>query len=313
MKNPQKSPKKYVCIKCDYYTSNKKDFVKHENTLKHKMEINGNEKIPLLCPFCNKSYKTNSGLWKHKKICKKQNNEVEESCVIKPTFKKQELDHKDLIINKQQEQIGELKDMMMKLLEDNNSSKKLMKEMLPKIGNNTTNINPTNNIRQNISINVFLNEHCKNALNFRDFIDTINVSLEDVLKTKELGYSKGISDIFIKNLNELETTERPIHCSDQKELQFYVKDEDKWNHDNGEKIKTAITKCQKKQLEKIKEWEEQNQNWTNDEKKSEEYFKIVKEIMGQSSELEKEKNIKDIIKNVGDNTLLSSISENTNI
>ena len=244
MKNPQKSPKKYYCEKCDYSTSNKKDFTKHENTLKHKMEINGNQKIPLRCPFCNKPYKTNSGLWKHKKNCNQkvivleQNNNTSQKI-------EQSLTNKDLIISKQQEQIGELKDMMKRILEDNSSSTKLMREMMPKIGNNITN----NNYNQKISINVFLNEHCKNALNFHEFVDSLNVSLDDVMETKEIGYSKGISNIFIKHLKELETTERPIHCSDKKTLKFYVKDEDEWNKDDGEKIRTAITKCQRKQME----------------------------------------------------------------
>lgn len=307
MKNPQKSPKKYYCKKCDYYTSNKKDFTKHENTLKHQMETFGNEKIPLRCPFCNKSYKTNSGLWKHKKICNQKVVVLEKNDVtVTPVKKEIDTNYKDVIISKQQDQIEELKDMMKQILDDNTSSTKLMREMMPKIGNNVTN----NNYNQKISINVFLNEHCKNALNFNDFIESLNVSLDDVLETKEIGYSKGISNIFIKHLKELETTERPIHCSDKKTLKFYVKDEDEWNKDDGEKIKIAITKCQKKQMEQIKDWESKNENWMNDEKKSEEYFTMMREVMGDVNENEKEKNIKDIIKNVGDNILLKdAISE----
>ena len=38
---------------------------------------------------------------------------------------------------------------------------------------------------------------------------------------------KGISNIFVKHLEHMDPTQRPIHCSD-KRLQFYVKDEDKW-------------------------------------------------------------------------------------
>ena len=294
MKNPQKSPPKFSCECCDYTTSNKKDFNKHLLTPKHQMETIGNKKIPKRCPFCNKTYKTNSGLWKHKKKCNQQIIVVENNEL---TGKNKNALTKDDIITQQHEQIRELKSMMMQVLEDNSESAKLIREMMPKIGNTT-------NINQKISINVFLNEHCKNALNFKDFIETINVSLEDVLKTKEIGYSKGISNIFIKNLNELETTERPIHCSDKKRLQFYVKDEDEWNKDHGEKMKTAITDCQKKQLEQIKLWEKDNDGWVKDDKKSDEYIKMLREVLGDTTELEKEKNIKDIIKNVGDNILL---------
>ena len=313
MKKSPKIPKKYTCEKCDYTTSSKKDYNKHLNTAKHKMETFGNKKIPFFCEICNKQYKTKSGLWKHLKKCKIENNGVNEEKIhanvieIENYETNEKYVTKDDIICQQQEQIRELKDMMIRVLDDNKENKKLMREMLPKIGNTTSN---TTNNYQKISINVFLNEHCKNALNFKDFIETLNVSLEDVLKTKEIGYSKGISNIFIKNLNELETTERPIHCSDKKRLQFYVKDSDEWNKDNGEKIKYAINKCQKKHIERIKDWEEQNKNWKNDERKTNEYFKLIQEIMGQVNESEKDKDIKDIMKNVGDNILLKdAISE----
>ena len=276
------------------------------------METLGNINLLKFCPFCNKSYKTNSGLWKHKKKCNKKiiivencdsknndskNNDSKNNDSKNNDSKNNDEFTKDQIINHQQEQINELKSMMKKVLDDNCESTKLMREMIPKIGNTT-------NINQKISINVFLNEHCKNALNFKDFIETINVSLEDVLKTKEIGYSKGISNIFIKNLNELETTERPIHCSDKKRLQFYVKDEDEWNKDHGEKMKIAITDFQKKQLEQIKLWEKENEGWEHNEKKSDEYIKMMNEVLGNTTEEENEKNIKDIIKNVGDNILL---------
>ena len=146
--------------------------------------------------------------------------------------------------------------------------------------------------------------HCKNAINFKDFIETIEVSLEDLMKTKEIGYSKGISNIFMKNLKELETTERPIHCSDKKRLQFYIKDEDEWNRDNGEKMENAIFKCQKKQIEQIKLWEQNHPDWKTNDKMGIEYLLMIQQVMGGSTNEEQERNKKDIIKNVGDNILL---------
>ncbi len=83
-----------------------------------------------------------------------------------------------------------------------------------------------------------------------------------------------------------------------------MKDEDEWNKDHGEKMKIAITDCQKKQLEQIKLWEKENEGWVHNEKKSDEYIKMMNEVLGNTTEEENEKNIKDIIKNVGDNILL---------
>ena len=63
-------------------------------------------------------------------------------------------------------------------------------------------------------------------------------------------------------------------------------------------------------MEQIKEWESKNPDWMDDEKKSEEYFKMMREVAWDVNEGEREKNIKDIIKNVGDNILIKdAISE----
>ena len=64
---------KYCCELCNYNTSYSKDYKKHQLTKKHNtvtMEIEGNikeiNKI-LICQNCDKEFKTNAGLWKHKK------------------------------------------------------------------------------------------------------------------------------------------------------------------------------------------------------------------------------------------------------
>ena len=73
--NPQK-PLKYCCETCAYNTRNKKDYNKHLSTVKHIVSLGGNKlenkettKIPNHICMCNKVFKTNSGLWKHKQTC----------------------------------------------------------------------------------------------------------------------------------------------------------------------------------------------------------------------------------------------------
>ena len=42
-------------------------------------------------------------------------------------------------------------------------------------------------------------------------------------------------------MEDLKPTERPIHCSDKKRLQFYVKDDDIWKKDEDhEKLTKSI-------------------------------------------------------------------------
>ena len=76
-KNPKKNPKKYYCKKCDFLTSNKKDFNRHLLTRKHNLDNKDNKRIIQKnpnyncyeCTVCGKKYKYASGLSKHKKKC----------------------------------------------------------------------------------------------------------------------------------------------------------------------------------------------------------------------------------------------------
>ena len=111
----------------------------------------------------------------------------------------------------------------------------------------------------------FLNETCKDAMNITDFVNSLKLSLNDLESVGELGYAEGISRMFVKGLNDLEVTKRPIHCSDLKKEVLYVKDDGVWEKENNErlKIKGAISTFSKKQINSIKKWEENNPNWEN--------------------------------------------------
>ena len=190
---------------------------------------------------CGKSYKYASGLSKHKTKCeylqnKNGNNDYNYDIIptnnveilLKALIKKN-----DSIIEENKELRNELKNL--------------------KLGN--TMINSNNNNNNSFNINMFLNEKCKNAMNLEDFVKKIKLTLEDLQFTKENGYTKGISNIFIKNLNDMDITERPIHCSDQKRLQFYVKNDNEWSKDkNNKKLDKSIEKVSVKQLKSIQDW-----------------------------------------------------------
>ena len=130
-----------------------------------------------------------------------------------------------------------------------------------------------------MTINVFLNEICKDAINLTEFLQGLNVSLDDLMYTKENGFAKGISNIVVKHLTHLKPTERPIHCSDKKRLQFYVKDENKWEKDDN-KLDKTIDLVSQKQIQQIKQWEQQHPNWNTNEKETEMYLQMIKQVMG---------------------------------
>jgi len=107
--------------------------------------------------------------------------------------------------------------------------------------NNTMNDHSTNTQHNTMNLNVFLDEHCKDAMNLTDFFDKIKVhqsDLPDVLRVKN---PKAISNILQRELGKLSITERPIHCTDVKRKKMFVKDNDKWTSEQGtDKIDKVI-------------------------------------------------------------------------
>ena len=288
----QKNRKFYECKNCNYTTSNKYDFEKHNNTIKHinsqlsikcgDLSINSDNKSQekiFTCEICNKEYKDNSGLWKHKKKCKIQEyKDIDNDCKIN--------------------EIQELKEFMNYLMKENSEMKNMMMEV---IKNGTHNINSNN---KTFNLNVFLNETCKNAMNITDFVNSIKLQLSDLEKVGELGYVEGISKIILKNLNALDITLRPIHCTDKKRETMYIKDEDKWEKEDEKKIKLhkMVRKIANKNIDLISDFKALYPDWKKSTSKvSDQFNKIIIESMGGPGDNEyenEEKIIKKIAKEV---------------
>ena len=70
-----------------------------------------------------------------------------------------------------------------------------MNELVPMIGNTTNN---------QFNLNIFLNEKCKNALNLTDFVESLQLKLEDLEKTNKLGIAEGASGNALLTLHQKE-------------------------------------------------------------------------------------------------------------
>jgi hypothetical protein len=343
VKKTPKNKKKFHCKLCDFFTSNKKDFTRHEMTRKHKMvtkkPLNSQKSDVLLifkCNFCNKVYKHRSGLSRHLKKCifssetavdllpfsekqqKKGNKKTPKLKIenyVKKVQEKSPKNYNEKLLDEKDELIMQLKrDVEIAKLQReaviaNYENKLLKKDCQYKddiidiyktnkggdiYKNNTFNNNNT------ISINVFLNENCKNAMNLTDFVDQIDVRLEDVLYQKVHGCTLGLTNILTKQLKYIDPLVRPIHCSDEKKLHFYIKEDDKWSiDDNEQEMEKSLRKIQVKQIEAMKEWEEDHPNFENSDKLLEERNKLMAEILhGCENTGEMKKNVKEIQKNV---------------
>ena len=255
MKNNKKENDKYYCNKCDYYSSNKTKYDRHLLTPKHNIKT----QINYECELCN--FNTlHKGLWNRHLLTLKHNiltNSIEKKekkislficeCGKKYKHKSTLLNHKkecNIVINNistinnitnsnknDKELIKHLveanQDLTNKIVKQSDMINELAKE--PKTINNTT--NNTNNTTNNMTINVFLNEKCKDAINLIDFIKNLNITWEDTAKTKDICLEQSLTNLIMDKVKDMDITKRPIHCTDKKRLQYYVKDGEWKNKD----------------------------------------------------------------------------------
>jgi hypothetical protein len=301
-----KKSKIYVCELCDFVTDKNSKFITHTNTAKHKYNQNTikphvpdlkKSKIMTFECECGKSYPYKASLFNHRKKCQafSEKNNMEITIINKNNENLETNEIKSCASN-------ETNDYLIKIIQDNAEFKKMLIDLIPKIGNNNTQNNTQNNTHntQNnnkFNINLFLNEQCKDAMSMNEFIDSIEISMQDLLLTKEKGFASGISNIFIKGMSKLSPYQRPIHCTDVKRETLYIKN-DKWEKDaNKEQIKDAIKSVSAKQFKNIKKYKETNPNCMTNETQRDEYLNIIKNTT-ETIEGNDTKIIKDICNNV---------------
>jgi hypothetical protein len=252
------------------------------------MVINGTNKTPnkgeqVFSCICGSNYKYRPGLARHKRSCIIVNTPGQYSLHVEQDNKEKNETIEDVICD--DNKIIITKHMFIELINDNKEMMKIIKgqqeqinSIIPKIGN-TTNNTTNNTMNNNFNLNVFLNEQCKDALNISDFIDSLKITLEDLLFSKTNGISRGITDVLIKGLKELDIYKRPIHCTDIKRDIMYIKDEDKWlKDDSHDMMKNTIVKIADKERTALQQWAIDNPDWMDTERKQLEYLTMMRSI-----------------------------------
>jgi len=333
-KTPKKNPKKYICESCSFECRNKKDYTRHLSTTKHQRLINANgwlmEKTPddnqyymatddtislptasnnesinngvkakehFECHGCGRVYSHLSSLCKHKKIC--FNNEVITNEMVTTQL---------ATLSKEKE--SEFKELVLLLLKENQEIQKNFMDMLPHIkGNITSNSHNTTTHNNQFNINMFLNEHCKNAMNLTDFIHSLPITNETYDNTIENGLTKTITSLITNGLNNMDVLERPIHCTDPNRKTMYVKDNNVWERDNElNLLLDGIKTLSLKQRTSINKWQDANTGWDRDENLQTKLTTLVFNSMTSIEDDEKETN--KIIRAIGKSTYLSNDIKN---
>ena len=264
------------------------------------MVTNGNKKTgkngnAFQCE-CGKIYRHKSGLSRHKRVCKNQEKTdiSEKSIVEKPN---NDDDYKSMIMLL----VNENKELRNTMIEQNKKHLDTINHIIPKIGDT--------NINQNLSINVFLNEQCKDALNFSEFVEKIKISTSELENQVQMGYVNGISKILMDNLNNLTVSQLPIHCTDVKRNVVYVKENDEWDKEESHKyIKKGIHEIGRKSLEALTLLKEENaiEYSDIDSQFSNKCLKIQRSVIPETP---REVSINKVVSNVLKTTILNNTLE----
>ena len=283
----------FFCEYCCFKSNSKKDFDRHLLTSKHIRLTNVNKNssdISIIeneykCVDCNKIYKSRVGLWKHKKNCKLLHEEFSEDKTIKPPSENEIKILTNLVLDV----VRQNKDLI-------NQNQELTNKIVDicKTGTTSNNISNShvNSHNKTFNLQFFLNETCKNAMNISDFVNSLQLQLSDLENVGKLGYVDGISNIIVNNLNALDETTRPIHCTDKKRETFYIKDEDKWEKDDEQKkkLKKVINKVAFKNEKLLIKFKELHPGCNfSASKYADEYSKLVIEAMGGAGNNDDEK------------------------
>ena len=324
-KKSHKNPLHFECEKCAYVTSNKKDYTKHLTTAKHKKLTMLTEKIPkiptmLTCELCDKQYKSRTGLWQHQKKCtlkqEPAQEPVEETPIetsqnppIMPDMNvfidllKQNQEFKEFMV----EQSKQIQEMQVNMQETQQENQELQKQLIEavKVGQHIENQTNINNNNQKFNLNFFLNEQCKDAINMSDFLENMELNLEDLSETGRLGYVGGISRILVNKLQELDVYKRPMHCTDMKRETLYIKENDEWEkHANSrEKMSKIIGQVANKNCRNIPQWQEEHpESQVFDTPENLEYINICNASLGGFGEDEnrqyRDKILRSVVKEI---------------
>ena len=310
------SSQKFNCEACHFKCSKQSNYNKHILTPKHINRTNPHfleqknaeqTATHYTCKKCSKKYKARNSLWYHEQTCTTithtptekdtplpVDDQMQTSIILE--LVKQNQEFKNLLIQQSNQMIEQNKTMIevAKNSQINNNTI-----------NNTSNINNNNN--KTFNLNFFLNETCKDAMNMKDFIKSLELSLPELEKMGEIGFAEGMSRVFVNRLNSLDVTKRPIHCSDLKREIIHIKDDNKWERDNAnlDRLRKIIKQLTHKNILRVDDWKKANPGCTEyNSRKNDQYLKINMEAIGPVEETDEKRDFGKIIRRVAEHTAI---------
>ena len=237
-----------------------------------------------MCLSCDRSYDKYDSCWKHSKTCKikpenvaigkineefaqeenssvLRTNEVFFSDIAQVKSSDIEFVKKEIYKEVYESVVGKILEnnqtMMEKMAETMIQSQQAMIQTTNNSNNNTIIQNNTTN--NHCTINMFLNDKCKDAVNITDWVNNLVLDFEHLYYNSENGFQKGLTKMLIDNLKLYNVCKRPIHFTDIKRDTMYIKDADEWTkHDNNEKLLEVLETGARQGIQCFAEWMEEN-------------------------------------------------------
>jgi len=154
----------------------------------------------------------------------------------------------------------DLKQIILKQQEQIDTQQKQINELIPKLGSQT----------QRFNLNIFLNDTCKDALNWSDFINTLN--LHDTNNIDD------IAQLICAELYSLGIYKRPIHCLDVKRKKICIKNQDVWDHNIVNVYNTLNDTATILQHAYIKHWQHIHPTWFENEYETDTYTQLISKL-----------------------------------
>ena len=234
----------HICPVCQYSCTRQDTFDRHLDT---------HRDVPVkmhICVKCSKAYKTTKWLWKHGQKCQ-------------PTTLEQATQDPNLILHVMEKLVAQNEQIL--------TQPKTVKNTIQ----NITNINKFN-------LNLFLTEQCRDAINWTDFIRSINVTLKDI------DISSNITDKVVgticAELDLLGVHRRPIHCTDLKRHKTCIKDNDEWKRDSNDMVREGMKNVSLKYQKVMHEWAVDHPQWYEDQELTEKYIDMMNIFMREPEE-----------------------------
>jgi uncharacterized Zn finger protein len=263
----------FQCEPCGYLTADRYDYNRHLLTKKHiKTTLYVKQSLPIYeCPVCGKVYRSRAGLWKHRSnyncVIGKPGNpgELETDFTQMETKKTADV----ILVLKEQIELQRIQN------EQQQSQINQMVELLSKVINTNTSVTITNSNNTTNNVNVFLQQRKETAIDWMDFVDSLEVPME-ITESSEEKYAS----VIIYNLNTLSPEEYPIYCRDKKRKKFIMMVGNEWQSGDETNIDSVFNKIHTGHVVNLDKLYKKTEVWDADKPQSHKYMKAFGSVMG---------------------------------